>query len=57
MLRSYTADLPHGEGRLTLRKNLTLSQILYQWPAFAQARDTPDAGSCCRAVLLLSNPR
>lgn len=42
-LSNYTADLPHGRGRLTLRKNLTLSQIPPQWTAFAQSRDAADA--------------
>lgn len=58
MLRTYAADPPRGDGRLALRKNLTLSQILWQWAAFAQSRDTADARPCCRPVLLLlTNPR
>lgn len=50
--------LPYNVGLAdTLRKFLALSQTLYQCPAFAQCRDMADARSCCRPVLLLTNPR
>ena len=39
-LGSYSADVRCEHGRLTLRKNLILSQKHYQWPAFAQSGDT-----------------